>query len=332
VSESGASRVAGAARFWTISTEQVAPKERLEFFRNVVLNRSDADFSRTDRQRPFQASILATLGAKAQVRDGRSDPVVRRRPPSACRRDGADEILVSAWLEVDQPSHYQLGDQQLGFGAGDITVMDYGRPMTIDVGRYREVNLRLSRASVAAAVGADPTSLAGQVLPKTPLTALLFSQMRRFVEAMPAMSDDERRAGLQLTAEFALQTLDVVAKRRLIESDSRDDWLWEAAGYLIERRLGDRALSPEQLARCLRCSRATIYRLFERRGMSVMEHVAERRLARAHGMLRDGHNRLPIADIAMACGFDDPSSFSRRFRQRFGSQPRQVREEHVLPG
>jgi AraC-like DNA-binding protein len=33
-----------------------------------------------------------------------------------------------------------------------------------------------------------------------------------------------------------------------------------------------------------------------------------------------------IADIAFSCGFGDISYFNRKFRQRFGASPREVRE------
>jgi AraC-like DNA-binding protein len=58
-----------------------------------------------------------------------------------------------------------------------------------------------------------------------------------------------------------------------------------------------------------------------------MGHVQEHRLLRSQTMLPDPACRLAIAGIAHACGFEDPSTFSRRFRRRFGCQPRDTREQ-----
>jgi AraC-like DNA-binding protein len=44
-------------------------------------------------------------------------------------------------------------------------------------------------------------------------------------------------------------------------------------------------------------------------------------------MLADAASRLTIGEIALRCGFDDPSSFSRSFRRRYGCQPGDVRRE-----
>lgn len=208
---------------------------------------------------------------------------------------------------------------------GDLVVADFARAMTLDVGQYREVNFRLARPLVAAAIGRDPGCLSGRILPKTPLTAMLFQHLRAFAEALPTMEEDERAAGLEATTEFALQTLDFVVRRFDGAADTPSDRLFEAAERLVERNLGLRRLSPEWLARKLGCSRSAIYRLFRQRGHSVMEFVSERRLQRAYESLANPDNRQTIADIASSCGFDDPSAFSRLFRRRFGCTPREAR-------
>ena len=64
---------------------------------------------------------------------------------------------------------------------------------------------------------------------------------------------------------------------------------------------------------------------FDGSGLSVMEHITGLRLDKARDMLRDPENQLKIADISAACGFDDPSTFSRLFRRRFSCQPRETR-------
>jgi AraC family transcriptional regulator, positive regulator of tynA and feaB len=46
------------------------------------------------------------------------------------------------------------------------------------------------------------------------------------------------------------------------------------------------------------------------------------RLERARRLLRDKRfDGLGIAEIAWNCGFSEPSHFTRRFRERFGSPP-----------
>ena len=53
-----------------------------------------------------------------------------------------------------------------------------------------------------------------------------------------------------------------------------------------------------------------------------MDFLTERRISLAKELL--GDLTLNIAEVALATGFDDPSYFTRRFRQKTGMTPRDV--------
>ena len=58
-------------------------------------------------------------------------------------------------------------------------------------------------------------------------------------------------------------------------------------------------------------------------GLTPYQHVLEQRLRKASGLLRAGNT--PIAEIAVQCGFRNPSHFSVKFHARFGVSPSQFR-------
>ena len=318
----GAPPLSAPGRFFEISTAAAPAAQSREFW---LLNRSEADFHDADHRAPYQGRVRGYFGAKSQIRDGRSDPIILRRTADVCRRDGSDEILLSAVLQVGRETWAGEPDRMFRIQAGDLVVADLAKALTLDAGQYREINFRLSRPLVAAAIGRDPGFLNGRILPKTPLTAMLYANLRSFVVALPTMEESERAAALVACTEFALQTLDFVVHRFDGAADTPSDRLFEAAERLIERNLGLRRLSPDWLAQKLGCSRSAIYRLFRLHGHPVMEFISERRLRRACETLGDPDNAQTIADVASSCGFDDPSSFSRRFRQRFDCTPREAR-------
>ncbi|MGO9419369.1 helix-turn-helix domain-containing protein [Roseiarcus sp.] len=325
MSSKGPARKAAPSRYFEASTVVVPAAQSREFWRFGVLNRSDADFHEEDLGAPYRGRIRGYFGARSQIRDGRSDPIILRRTAEVRRRDGGDEILLSAALHIGRETWVGEPDRMFRVETGDLLVVDLAKATTLDAGEYREVNFRLSRPLVAAAIGRDPAFLGGRILPKTPLTAMLYANLRSFVDALPTMEESERAAALGACTEFALQTLDFVVRRFDGAADTPSDRLFEAAERLVERNLGLRRLSPEWLALKLGCSRSAIYRLFRLHGHSVMEFISERRLTRAYETLGDPDNRQTIADVASSCGFDDPSSFSRMFRQRFSCTPREAR-------
>jgi AraC-like DNA-binding protein len=92
--------------------------------------------------------------------------------------------------------------------------------------------------------------------------------------------------------------------------------------FLMTRLQG--AVGVNDLCRHFHVSRSTVYRLFEPLG-GVSTFISGARLERCYGELRAADpQRVKIADIAAAWGFTEASSFSRRFRSRFGVAPTRI--------
>jgi AraC-like DNA-binding protein len=93
---------------------------------------------------------------------------------------------------------------------------------------------------------------------------------------------------------------------------------------LIEINLTSSRLGVPELARWLDCHPDHLSACFRReRGCTITEHITARRIGLARRLLRE--TDLRIAQIAWACGFQDPAYFSRRFRQVTGDPPQAFR-------
>jgi AraC-like DNA-binding protein len=325
---------AASRRYFALSTECVAPRDRRVFWRDTVLDRSDADFPPDAGSHQFSASVLGCLSDAAELREGRSGAVMLRRGAARCRQDGGDELLLSAIVSTDRPAMYQSGDVVLKVPVGRILVNDLSIPFAIDLARYRSINFRLPRIAVSRALGRSPACLSGRLLAETQLVALLVSQLARVAEALPTMNDDARGVALDATADFALATLRLETSEtgwRSPDGVARDDeapWrgLWAAAHRFIERHIDRADLNPDMVARALSCSRTQLYRAFARHDTTVMDSVREMRLTRCRDLLADRDCALPIAEIASLYGLDNASAFGRGFRRRFGCTPGELRQ------
>jgi AraC-like DNA-binding protein len=90
----------------------------------------------------------------------------------------------------------------------------------------------------------------------------------------------------------------------------------------IAQGAGEANLDPARVASQLGMSVRYLHRLLEESGRTFSEHLLDRRLDRAHRLLRDP--RLAdrkVSEIAMEAGFSDLSHFNRSFRRRFGETP-----------
>ncbi|MCG5476528.1 MAG: helix-turn-helix transcriptional regulator [Sinorhizobium fredii] len=93
--------------------------------------------------------------------------------------------------------------------------------------------------------------------------------------------------------------------RQMIEADPAHNWT-----------LG-------QAARSFNMSEATLRRKLAAENTSFSETLSDTRMTRALAFLQT--TTLPIAHVAQEVGYDSPSQFSARFKERFGINPREVR-------
>ncbi len=85
-------------------------------------------------------------------------------------------------------------------------------------------------------------------------------------------------------------------------------------------------LSVRRVAADLGISERWLHAVLRDAGLRFREVVVEQRLVESRHILADpAAARLSVAEIAFACGFDDLSTFYRRFRGRYGETPGAVR-------
>lgn len=95
---------------------------------------------------------------------------------------------------------------------------------------------------------------------------------------------------------------------------------------VIKIDFADPGFSSDNLARRLGLSRRYVNDLMAESGTGFAERVMELRLQKARAMLSNRrYDTQRVADIALACGFNEVPYFNRRFRARFGCSPTQYR-------
>ena len=86
------------------------------------------------------------------------------------------------------------------------------------------------------------------------------------------------------------------------------------------------------MARCAALSNGAFSRFFKTRtGKTLPQYINELRVGNACTQLRD--MRAKVADVALACGFENLANFNRQFRAITGMSPREYRhafEDHAL--
>ena len=87
----------------------------------------------------------------------------------------------------------------------------------------------------------------------------------------------------------------------------------------------DKPISVSDLAEIAGCSRAHFSRMFTAsEGVPPAELVLQERIRRAARLLAS-QSYLPVKEIAMLCGFEEPNYFAKVFRRFFGASPTEFR-------
>jgi AraC family transcriptional regulator len=111
--------------------------------------------------------------------------------------------------------------------------------------------------------------------------------------------------------------------RRSARRGGLSAWQERRATELIDARLGG-TLALAELARECQLSVAQFSRAFRHStGMPPHRYLTDRRVERARLLLL--HSDLPLADVAVKCGFADQSHFTKVFRRWTGVSPGSLR-------
>lgn len=229
------------------------------------------------------------------------------------------------------------------FVRGTNTVVNGDQVYTEQPGNIYAVNL--SRSIEAQSTDADVVQL---VFPRQ----VMLNELPHLADARGALFDPNSASArvfcdhlLSLRSHLATATedegarivegtlglLDALVRHNDIQSDAARNATLGAICRHIDRNLRDPELDVAALCAKFRCSRATLYRLFQPMG-GVREHIQRRRLAacfKAISTPAQAHRK--IFDIALDYGFVSASHFSTLFRAHFNMTPREAREIGTRP-
>jgi AraC-like DNA-binding protein len=241
------------------------------------------------------------------------------RTARRARSDGFDHYTFllhrrGQWLATN-------GDHQVASVPGRVCAIDFARPILSEVGDNDSLTLTL------------PRDFLDEVLPPFDLHCLSLDGVRGsmlydFLQSLPPRVGQTNgpdaphlaQAIRHMVAACLSPSRDAAARAQ----SQIDGVNLHRAKQKIDAHLHLPEWGAEQLAESLRLSRSTLYRIFAPYG-GVAECIRERRLARAHVMLADRNERRSVGEIALRCGFQSDTSFSRAFRQAYGYSPREAR-------
>lgn len=237
-----------------------------------------------------------------------------------------DDLSFSLMLQLEGNIYARQNQRHCELNPGALCMIDECSPFQLEIDEMhsRFVFLQIPRTMfvsrfpdferiTASVFGADSSG-----------SKILAASLVRILEA--DLEPHQQWAALTGLVQF-LGLLDLPD----IDSDRINIWRAKRALALIDARLSDPQLTPDDVADEQNISRRQLDRIFQDEfGLTVAAHLWERRLMRAAADLQNP--RLlskTITEIALSAGFEDSAHFARSFKQRFKTPPGEWRRARL---
>ena len=239
--------------------------------------------------------------------------------------DSVDQEVLAIQLTLDGRELIRFANEDFYLEPGDIMIWDSARPMLFDVQeRLHKISLILPLQRLKHWLPNSWHKIPGRIPANTPDGALISS----FVLALARNDFSQCAVNCDALLEAGVALLAGTAVNDQTEDGSRslkDTQLRSVKSY-IAKHLGDPEMTLESIATANRISLRYLHWLFASTGKTALQYLQEERLLRCR---RDLENpamlHRTISDIALCWGFSNPTHFARRFKQRYGVCPSDVR-------
>jgi AraC-like DNA-binding protein len=237
------------------------------------------------------------------------------------RRDGTDHYGII--FQVTGASRLIKDGQSVRLGVGDAAFVNSTHSGTyVSEGSYGQwLSLHIPRRSVVCDLGFDPQG--GGILGRrgTDAGRMLFDLLRE--------ANTDSRSQCPLVDSYMQQAIYDLIGALFVRSDPllgsvHTEKLFKRIRDSINDHFANPAFGPREVAAEAGISLRYLQKLFAARNSTCSHFIDSVRLDHAARLLHRRKlldTRQPVSEVAYACGFADPSYFSRKFRRSFGHAP-----------
>lgn len=296
-----------------LSTLNVTPRDVIPFWKDVVCQTYvpiECDILTDCR---FAASVRSADLVRAHLSRVRSMPIQYQRTKTNIADCGSDDYLVK--LLTRGTAQFEQSGRSTLLGPGDLCLFDTARPYKLSFPTsYEAVMVKIPRLELesrlpnAENVAAMRVASEGQI---TRLAATMLTSTSEFLHE----DDTPKRIAPNLIDLIALAFDECF--NDLVPGDSRYAKIVSRAKDLIQQNLLDADFDVSGVAKTIGVSPRTLSRAFAQQGITPVKWMWGERLNAAREMLH-ARGTDSVSEVAMKCGFNDFSHFSRAFKARFG--------------
>jgi AraC-like DNA-binding protein len=310
-----------------LTTADVAPQERLAYWVDMICNTYVQLACDAPAPARFSGSILSHRLPGLDLSVVRSRAQCVMRTPRFIQRATDDCFIVS--LQTQGTAVISQDGRDALLQPGDFTIYDSTRPYVLQFDDdFEEIVLKLRGEHVRSLVRNTEDLTATTVSGRSGAGHLLISMintLRDEADSLAPASAEAVANGVVNVLVAGLQSLPACKKAEL---SSMSAYHVARIRQCIDQHLHDPHLTIESVAAQLGMSIGHLHRLFKLEPLSPSQYLWNRRLeACSRDLLDPRRAKASVAEIAFGWGFNDAAHFSRTFRDRFSTSPREWRRQ-----
>lgn len=303
----------------TLHTADVTQKESFDYWNDIVCNVFAKLDSKSLADTQFTGAInhhqLSTLGLSTVA----STPVKVSRTKNHIAQTSKDYFKFSFQL-AGEAQLLQDG-RETHLTPGDWAFYDCTRPYTLILPQtYRQLVVQVPRHSLRSQIKNTNAMTATKMSGKIGLGRLAFNfvySTKKQIDSLPSTAYGQianTLTGLLVTG------IGEIGDQH--HSASEKETLLRKIKLFIEGNLTNPNLSIDLITKSAYISKRYLHVLFKDEGTTVSQYIRGLRLEMAGTMLADPRllNRT-VTEIALSCGFNNPTHFGRLFKQMYQVSP-----------
>ncbi len=311
-----------------VSTDDLAPRERAPVWREWIWKHFGGLETDLYGDTEFDGHMAAAHAGDVILTKLEAN---RHRVVRTCNMVRASD---AGYLKIVAPMKGRAGVEQMGRQAwvspGAWTIYDTTDSYAVaNPERVEHLIVMVPKAQLVERGLRLDTLMARHVGGASGISRVALATMRSTYQELPNMSACAARGAGELIAQLVRLSLIELAGQAttLTQREALKDRI---RGF-VALNLRDPALSIEQMAQALNCSKRHLYNAFADEDETLACHIQRLRLdACIRELQHAGPDARAITDIALSWGFNNLSHFSRVFREHTGQSPSEYRQAASL--
>lgn len=313
----------------TWSTEGISRRERFDYWSDVVCQGICKLECKRFSNDPFFGKLRYARFGEIDLLEMESEPQIFLRNKSHLSEITEHTMVLS--LPLTQRSEKALNATGLCTSRGDISFYDASRSQKLAINSQIQALIvqipkRLLENYLINVERYDSNVISTHTL-LGQLTSNLLQMLAANLDKESSRGPDSVTSTLMQLIAFALtertEPSDTIQYRAAVQTSLR-----QTIEQFIKTNCCDTNLSPQLIADRYRISLRYLHRLFEDSEHSVAKTILNVRLQQAMELLSRGQGRTRVTGVAFKCGFKDVSHFSKSFKDRYGINPKDIRERN----